>query len=91
MYKNHCGLCHCCFDFLLSQIPSNILVVLSNAKSTHSSMGCIIKGIEPNPAAVGAHFETTRGRPTVRLTANRDALTIVLMTPPGIATLAKLC
>ncbi len=54
-------------------------------------MGCIINGIEPNPAAVGAHFETTRGRPTVRLTANRDARTIVLMTPPGMATLAKLC
>lgn len=65
------------------------LVVLSSAKSTRLSIGVMMNGIEPRPAAVGAHFDTTAGKPTLLATAKRADLTIILMTPPGIATDAR--
>ena len=52
-------------------------------------MGVIMKGIEPRPAAVGSHLETAAGNPTLLATANLADLTIILMTPPGIATEAR--
>ena len=48
-----------------------------------------MNGIEPSPAIVGNHFETNKGRAGVLATANLEALTIQLMTPPGIATLGE--
>ena len=72
-----------------SFIPSTFLVELSKTQSTASSIGVIIKGIEPNPAIVGSHFETNNGRTGVLATANLVTRTIPLITPPGIATLAK--
>ena len=50
----------------------------------------MMKGMEPSPAAVGNHFDTITGSPTgVLATANLDDRTIKLITPPGIATLAR--
>lgn len=49
----------------------------------------MIKGIDPRPAAVGSHFDTTAGSPTLLATANLADLTIILITPPGIATDAR--
>ena len=46
-------------------------------------------GIDPIPAAVGNHFDTTAGNPILLPTANLAVRTIILMTPPGIATDAK--
>ena len=48
-----------------------------------------MNGIEPNPAIVGNHFVANKGRPGVLATANLEAFTIQLMTPPGIATLGE--
>lgn len=49
----------------------------------------MMKGIDPRPAAVGNHFNTTAGSPTLLATANLADLTIILITPPGIATDAR--
>mmetsp|Transcript_17887 Transcript_17887/g.41765 ORF Transcript_17887/g.41765 Transcript_17887/m.41765 type:complete len:154 (+) Transcript_17887:2428-2889(+) len=76
---------------LSSSIPKYGLVVLSNAKSTRLSIGFTMNGIDPSPAVVGSHFEMSIGRPAVLPTANFEALTIMLMVKPGIATLAKDC
>jgi hypothetical protein len=52
-------------------------------------MGVMIIGIDPKPTAVGSHFETTAGKPTLLATANLADRTIILITPPGIATEAR--
>ena len=43
-------------------------------------------GIDPRPTAVGSHFDTAAGRPILRTTTNLAERTMVLITPPGIAT-----
>ena len=48
-----------------------------------------MNGIDPSPATVGNHFAANKGSAGVLVTANLVVLTIQLITPPGIATLAK--
>ena len=79
-HHNHYHPHFCCNIFL---------VELSRAISTKLSIGCIINGTDPSPAAVGSHFDNTMGSPTLLATANLDARTMPLITPPGIATLAR--
>ena len=53
----------------------------------------MMRGMLPRPAAVGTHLATTAGsnNPAFLATAYLEALTIWLITNPGIPTLAKDC
>ena len=60
-------------------------------KSTKSSIGWTINGIEPSPEKVGAQLFTPAGmvENADLVIANLDARTIMLIVPPGIKTLAN--
>ena len=61
-------------------------------QSTNPSIGCIIKGIEPRPIAVGVQAATAAGRATGLLdTPNREKRTIVFIVAPGMKTEARDC
>lgn len=47
-----------------------------------------MRGIDPIPIPVGNHFLNADGKADLA-TANREALTIMFMVPPGIKTLAN--
>jgi hypothetical protein len=47
-----------------------------------------MRGIDPIPTPVGSHFTIVKGKDALA-TANREALTIIFIVPPGINTLAN--